>query len=238
MSLLEARQISTGYGVAQALWDVDVEVEEGETVALVGSNGAGKTTLLRVLSGILPAWSGQVHLDGTDLTRAEPDECVQRGISHVPEGRQLFAGMTVEENLRMGAYARRDGPKAVQKDLDWVYSLFPEVAERRRQLAGTLSGGQQQMVAIGRGLMAAPRLLLIDELSLGLAPVIVDRLIDGLKQVREEKRLGMLVVEQDIEVALTLAARGYVLETGRVVRQGARDELLGDESIREAYLGI
>jgi branched-chain amino acid transport system ATP-binding protein len=229
--------LDAGYGDVQILWSVSLAVASGEAVALIGSNGAGKTTLLRALSGTVPTRGGRVLFKGQDITGLSPDRRVALGLAHVPEGRQVFNGMTVRENLMMGAYTRRDGRAEVQADLGRVLGLFPVLAERRDQLAGTLSGGEQQMVAIGRGLMGRPELLLIDELSLGLAPVVVERLAEA---VREVHRAGttILLVEQDVQTALEMAARGYVIANGRVAMQGASAELLRSPEIREAYLGI
>lgn len=229
---------STGYGIAQALWDVSLDLYPQEIVALIGSNGAGKTTVLRVLSGVLPLWSGEFKLHGETIKGYTAPELVHKGICHVPEGRQLFYGMSVEENLRMGAFALKKSRAEINKSLEWVYNLFPEIAKRRNQLAGTLSGGEQQMVAIGRGLMGNPSLLLIDELSLGLAPVIVDRIYEALQSIYRQQEITILIVEQDMELALSVASRVYVLENGRLVESGTSEELMENEAIREAYLGL
>jgi len=236
-ALLAVEGLDAGYGDVQILWGVSLAVASGEAVALIGSNGAGKTTLLRALSGTVPTRGGRVRFKGQDITGLSPDRRVALGLAHVPEGRQVFNGMTVRENLMMGAYTRRDGRAEVQADLGRVLGLFPVLAERRDQLAGTLSGGEQQMVAIGRGLMGRPELLFIDELSLGLAPVVVERLVEA---VREVHRAGttILLVEQDVQTALEMAARGYVIANGRVAMQGASADLLRSPEIREAYLGI
>jgi branched-chain amino acid transport system ATP-binding protein len=238
-ALLEVEALSVAYGAVEVLWDVSLAVQPGEVVALIGANGAGKTTLLRAISGAVPARQGRVRLRGEDLTGAPPDARVRRGLAHVPEGRQLFAGMTVRENVRMGAYGRADrGDRAaLDGDLARVFALFPVLAERRDQLAGTLSGGEQQMCAIARGLMTRPALLLIDELSLGLAPVVVDRLIEALRAVHEAGTT-LLLVEQDVLTALELASRGYVIANGRVVLEGASGELRETDLVREAYLGL
>ncbi|CEP69221.1 ABC transporter-like [Moorella glycerini] len=229
---------STGYGIAQALWDVSLELYPQEIVALIGSNGAGKTTVLRVLSGVLPLWSGEFKLHGETIKGYTAPELVHRGICHVPEGRQLFSGLSVEENLRMGAFALKSSRAEVKNNLEWIYNLFPEIAKRRNQLAGTLSGGEQQMVAIGRGLMGNPSLLLIDELSLGLAPVIVDRIYETLQKIYREQGITILIVEQDMELALSVAGRAYVLENGRISVSGSSKDLLNNDAIREAYLGV
>ena len=235
-TLLEVRDMCSGYGQVQVLWDVSLEVRQGEVVALIGANGAGKTTLLYTLSQLVKPRSGSVRFAGRDLTRARPEEVVGAGIVHVPQGRRLFAGLTVKENLLQGVYLRRDGAQ-IEEDLEWVFGLLPRLKERANQLAGRLSGGEQQMCAIGRGLMSRPRLLLIDELSLGLAPLVVDNLLDLISQINR-KGTTVLLVEQDVQVALEHAHRGYVLETGRIVQTSPAAELLEDPRIRQAYLGL
>jgi len=236
-ALLAVSGIQAGYRGVQVIWDVTLEIGRGEVVALVGSNGAGKTTLLRTLSGVLPIWSGSVSFEGCSLVGKPSHVFVAAGIAHVPEGRRLFAGLTVEANLRLGAFIRKSGPD-VEHDLARIYVLFPELKERRHQLAGTLSGGQQQMVAIGRGLMGRPKLLMIDELSLGLAPVVVDRLINSIKDIKSEGEVSILLVDQDVQVAFSLADRGYVMEMGREVLQGPAGELANNPKIKESYLGL
>lgn len=228
--------LHAGYGDVPVLWGVDLEVERGEIACLVGSNGAGKTTLLRALSGLVPSNGGSIVFEGQDLTGAEPERVLAAGIAHVPEGRRLFSAMSVRDNLLMGAYLRRDGADAVGRDLERMYELFPILRERQAQDAGTLSGGEQQMCAVARGLMSAPRMLVIDELSLGLAPAVVDQLCDALRRLNEEG-LTLLVVEQDVATALELARRAFVLDTGRVTRSGSSETLRNDPAIREAYLG-
>jgi branched-chain amino acid transport system ATP-binding protein len=233
--LLRVEALEAAYGSVRALRGVDLEVRAGELVALVGSNGAGKSTLLRTLSGVHPALAGRVLYRGADVTRAPVHERVAGGIILVPEGRQVFGILTVEDNLRLGAHTR---PRQEMDDgLDRVFRLFPVLAERRRQRAGTLSGGEQQMLAIGRGLMGRPTLLLLDEPSMGLAP----RLVAALFEVIVSLRAGgvtMLLVEQNAHAALSIADRGYVLETGRITLEGPGRELLGAEAVRAAYLGI
>lgn len=231
--VLEIGGLEAGYGAVPVLYGIDICVREGEIVCLVGSNGAGKTTLLRAISRIIPA-RGTLRFNNEDLLPLTPEAAFDKGLVQVPEGRQLFGGMTVEENLFMGAYRRRD--KAVTQSFERVYALFPILKERRRQLAGNMSGGEQQMCAMARALMANPRLLLIDEMSLGLAPVIVDQLLVVLKEIRA---LGVtvLLVEQDVFAAFDVADRAYVMETGRIVREGLVAELADDQSVREAYLG-
>ncbi len=236
-NLLEVADLAAAYGDVQVLWNIDLAVEKGEIVALIGSNGAGKTTLLRVLSGLLAPRRGHVRLDGEDVTGRSAPELVARGIVHVPEGRRLFSGLSVYDNLLLGAFQRRDGRDNIRKDLDHVYALFPRLKERASQDATTLSGGEQQMCAIARGLMAAPRLLLIDELSLGLAPNIVDELVETLKRVNQEG-VALLVVEQDVQTALDLAHRAYVVDQGRTGIGGSTADLAHDPAIRAAYLGI
>ncbi len=234
--MLRVRNLGAGYGDVQVLWDIDLDVAEGEAVALVGSNGAGKTTLLRTLAGLLKPRTGSVIFHDEDINSLTTPERVARGLALVPEGRQLFQGMTVHENLKMGAFARRETAQIAQ-DLERVYAYFPELADRRKQLAGTMSGGEQQMCAVGRGLMSAPKLLLIDELSLGLAPVVVDRLVVAIRDIIKTG-LTVVVVEQDINTAFDIAARGYVLETGRIVQQGSGAELLADPRVKAAYIGL
>ena len=230
--MLQVEKLSAGYGPVQVLWDVDLEVGEREIVALVGSNGAGKTTLLRAISGLIQPSGGEVRFEDRPLRGLRPEQIVARGIAHVPEGRHLFQGLTVRENLMAGAYVRRDGA-----ELDEVVELFPRLGERMSQVAGSLSGGEQQMCAIARGLMSRPKLLMIDELSLGLAPKLVDQIIERLEVVAEGGT-ALLVVEQDVDAALRIAARGYVLETGRMAASGSSAELSEDPRVREAYLGV
>lgn len=234
--MLRIRNLHAGYGDVPVLWGVDLEVERGEITCLVGSNGAGKTTLLRALSGLLPPTSGSIVFDGQDLAGAAPERVLEAGIAHVPEGRRLFSAMSVRDNLLMGAYLRRVGADAIGRDLERMYRLFPILRERQTQDAGTLSGGEQQMCAVARGLMSAPRMLVIDELSLGLAPAVVDELCDGLRRLNREG-LTLLVVEQDVGIALELAQRAFVLDTGRVTHSGSSEALHNDPAIREAYLG-
>ena len=235
-AFLKVDALSAGYGDVQVLWDIAFEVAAGEIVCIVGSNGAGKTTLLRTISGIVRATGGAVTLAGEDLTNIGPDRVLGAGIAHVPEGRRLFKGLSVRDNLLLGAYLRTDKP-AIRHDLDHVLELFPVLRERLAQDATTLSGGEQQMCAIGRGIMARPRLLMIDELSLGLAPHLVDRLGDALKAINAEGP-AILLVEQDVMTALELAGRGIIIETGRVAGHGASRDLVNDPAIRKAYLGV
>jgi branched-chain amino acid transport system ATP-binding protein len=235
-TLLRLDGIEVGYGALTAVREVSLEVHAGETVALIGSNGAGKTTTLKAITGLLPLRRGAVTLDGERLDGLSPARVVGRGIAHVPEGRQLFPTMTVRENLELGAA----GPAARAKradTLEWVFRLFPRLAERTRQLAGTLSGGEQQMCAIGRGLMARPRLLMLDEPSLGLAPVVVKQIFEVLAQINRDGTT-ILLVEQNVARALGLAHRGYVLENGRIALSGLRDALFASGHIKQAYLGL
>ena len=233
--LLSVRHLSAGYGEMNVLQDVAIDVHAAEIVAMVGSNGAGKTTLLRALSQLI-AWQGEIRFDGHSLQGLGANEVFDLGMVQVPEGRQLFDRMTVEENLLMGAYRLHD-KGAIKDALARNYALFPVLAERRKQLAGSMSGGEQQMCAMARALMAAPRLMMIDEMSLGLAPVIVDLLLDVLTQIRQEG-VTVLLVEQDVFSALHVADRGYVMETGRIVREGSARQLSDDPEVQRAYLGV
>ncbi len=234
--MLKVSNVNAGYGEIQVLWDVSLLVNSGEIVSLIGSNGAGKSTLLGVISGLIRPRKGAVFFKGEDITGCSPESIVKMGISHIPQGRRLFAGMTVKENLMMGAYCRKNR-KQVMEDLDFVYTLFPRLKEREKQLAGKLSGGEQQMCALGRALMSAPELLLIDELSLGLAPVVVDSLIKALHEINRKGTM-ILLVEQDVQIAFENSERAYVMETGRIVMEGKARDLLSNEYIRKAYLGI
>ncbi len=234
--MLEIRDLDAGYGEAQVLWDVALDVRAGEIVAILGANGAGKSTLLAAITGLVRARRGRIAFEGEDVTRWSPERIVARGIGHVPQGRRLFGGLSVLDNLLMGAFHRSDG-NGVREDLERVFTLFPRLAERRRQLAGKLSGGEQQMCAIGRGLMGRPKLLLVDELSLGLAPIIVEQLLEVLASLRKHD-VTLLVVEQDVQVALETADRAYVLETGRVALSGSAAEIAADPHVKTAYLGL
>jgi len=234
--VLRVEDIHVSYGPVAALWGVGLEVRAGEIVALVGANGAGKTTTLKTVSGVLRPTQGRILLDGEPLDRARTTEIVERGVIHVPEGRKLFPEMTVRDNLLLGAFARQARPRQRQR-LEEVFALFPRLRERERQWAGTLSGGEQQMVAIGRGLMAGPRLLMLDEPSLGLAPIMVEEMFRVIAEIHRAG-VAVLLVEQNTEHALSIATRGYVLESGRVVLEGTGAELLANERVREAYLGL
>jgi branched-chain amino acid transport system ATP-binding protein len=234
--LLALSGVRASYGDIPALFDLSLEVRAGEIVTLIGANGAGKTTTLRVISGALRPTGGTVRFDGHDIGGLPAHVIPERGISHVPEGRQLFPFMTVEENLGLGAYNRRSRPRASQT-LAEMLELFPKLKERRRQLAGTLSGGEQQMVAIARGLMAAPRLLLLDEPSLGLSPKVTEEVFVRIQEIGK-RDVTVLIVEQNVVDGLSISDRGYVVENGRVVMQGVAQELLRDDKVRAAYLGL
>lgn len=234
--LLEIKGIDVGYGDIQVLWGIDMCIEENQIVALVGSNGAGKSTLLKSVSGLLRPYRGQILFRGQDITSASSNEIVHQGIIHVPEGRRLFPQMTVEENLLMGAF-RRKQHKDPRQQLQAVYDTFPRLDERRSQQAGSLSGGEQQMCAVARGLMGDPQLLIIDEMSLGLAPLIVDDLIDIAKEINQQGT-AVLLVEQDVQLALDNAHYGYVMTTGRVVMEGPARQLLENSEIKEVFLGM
>ena len=234
--LLTVKGVHAGYGDVPVLWGIDAAIERGEIACLIGSNGAGKTTLMRTISGLVRATAGSIIFEGKELAAAEPDAILAAGIAHVPEGRRLFSAMSIRDNLLMGAYLRRDGPAAIAADLEKMFAMFPILAQRQAQDAGTLSGGEQQMCAIARGLMGAPKMLLIDELSLGLAPAIVDQLCDALRALNREG-LTLLVVEQDVATALELAQHAFVMDTGRITRSGESAVLANDPAIREAYLG-
>ncbi len=234
--MLAVTDLVAGYGRAQVLREVSLTVADGEIVALLGPNGAGKTTLVNAVSGIRPPWSGRVVLDGHDLTTTKPHLISERGVAVVPEGRRIFPEMNVGDNLDIGAYNRRARPGR-DENLERVLEIFPRLAERRKQLAGSLSGGEQQMLAIGRALMSDPSLLLLDEPSLGLAPIIVESIFEILRRLNAAG-LAILLVEQNAVEALNLASRGYVLEEGRIVHEGASADLLADERLQRAYLGL
>jgi branched-chain amino acid transport system ATP-binding protein len=234
-TLLAVSGLSAGYGSAPVLFGLDLAVSAGEIVALVGSNGAGKTTLLRAVSRVIAA-RGSIRFAGRDLLPLSPEEVFTLGLVQVPEGRQLFQRMSVEENLQMGAFRRRDR-SAVARSFERVYQLFPILADRRRQMAGSLSGGEQQICALARALMAEPKLLMVDEMSLGLAPVIVDQLLEVLSDIRRSG-VTVLIIEQDVFAAFSIADRAYVMETGHIVREGPVKELESDPELRRAYLGM
>ncbi len=233
--MLAIEKLQVAYGKVQALWDVTLEVPDGEIVSLVGANGAGKTTLLKTVSGLLRRQSGSITYDGKHIEEASPPEIVKQGVVHVPEGRKLFPEMTVIDNLLMGAYSIPQSGRP--QKLEWVFGVFPVLKDRQKQISGTLSGGEQQMVAIGRGLMAGPKLLMLDEPSLGLAPLLIEEVF---RVITEINRLGVtvLLVEQNTQHALTLAHKGYVMELGKIALSGSGSELLANSNIRKAYLGL
>jgi branched-chain amino acid transport system ATP-binding protein len=236
MKLLEIVDLNVAYGDAQALWDISLAVNKGESVTIIGPNGAGKTTLVNAVAGIIPARAGQIMLAGHDLTQSLPHEVCSRGIAIVPEGRRLFPQMSVRDNLDMGSYTPAARPHH-DATLAQVFTSFPRLEERSRQLAGTLSGGEQQMLAIGRALMASPKLLLLDEPSLGLAPIIVDNIFEILAEINKSG-VSILMVEQSVTKALQFAGRGYVLEQGRILQEGPSANLMQDEHVKQAYLGL
>ena len=235
MAILEVENVHTYYGHIHALKGVSVHVDKGEIVTLIGANGAGKSTTLKTISGLLKPRQGRIELEGEDLTRYRPHEIVAKGVVQVPEGRRVFGRLTVVENLEMGAFALND-PRQIQSNLEKVLKLFPRLDERRKQLAGTLSGGEQQMLATGRALMASPRVLLLDEPSMGLAPVLVDSIFDTIRQLHAAGTT-ILLVEQNARIALQIATRGYVLQTGVVVLEDTAENLRRNEMVRKAYLG-
>ncbi|MBV9017626.1 MAG: ABC transporter ATP-binding protein [Alphaproteobacteria bacterium] len=235
--MLEIADLSVSYGGLAALRGVSLAVGDGQFVAIVGPNGAGKTTLFKAISGTVAPDGGSIGFEGRDLLAVPPHERAHLGIAHVPEGRQVFASLTVLENLEMGAYSTR-GRNEWQRNIERIFALFPVLAERRRQLAGTLSGGEQQMLAIGRGIASAPRLLLLDEPSMGLAPAIADLIFDRIAALHQEDKVTLLLVEQRVAEALESCDYGYVLETGRVVLEGPRRTLMADDRVRQAYLGM
>lgn len=236
MTLLQLENVVLSYGKIEALHGLSLAVAEGEVVALIGANGAGKTSTMRAISGVRGLSSGRIVFDGEDVTRLRADQRMRRGLCLAPEGRGIFPGMSVNENLDMGAYTRKDRA-GIAEDFERVFGLFPRLLERRKQIAGTMSGGEQQMLAIGRALMSRPRLLLLDEPSMGLAPMLIQQIFSIISEINQQGTT-VLVVEQNAKQALSLAHRAYVLETGSIVKSGSGDELLGDPSIREAYLGV
>ena len=236
MALLELQGVDTYYGRVQALHQISMTIDEGEIVTLIGSNGAGKTTTLRTISGLTHPAKGHVRLRGKEISALSPDRIVTLGIGHAPEGRRIFHRMTVRDNLFLGAYSRNDGP-AIRADQERVFELFPRLRERRQQIGGTLSGGEQQMLAIGRAMMSRPKLLLLDEPSLGLAPILVDTIFQVIRDINKQGTT-ILLIEQNAAKALQVANRGYVLETGRVVKEGTAKALLESPDVQRAYLGI
>lgn len=231
--MLEIKDLNVSYGAVHAIHGVSLKVNDGEIVSLIGANGAGKTTILRTISGLEKADSGTITFDGTDLRKTEPSKIISLKLAHVPEGRHIFPEMTVEENLEMGAYA---DPAGMEENMKDVYDRFPRLLERRRQLAGTLSGGEQQMLAVGRALMAKPKMILMDEPSMGLSPLLVKEIFSIIKEVNK-KGITILLVEQNAKMALSISDRAYVLETGKISIEGPAQELMNDERVKKAYLG-
>jgi len=235
MALLEVKDLSVYYGVIQALKGISFEVNEGEVIALIGANGAGKTTILHAVSGLLSPKAGSINFEGYDLTKTPAHEIVSMGMSHVPEGRRVFSQLTVFENLKLGAFTRKDSDE-IEETLQSVYQRFPRLEERKKQYAGTLSGGEQQMLAMGRALMSRPKIILMDEPSMGLSPIMVTQIFEIIKSI-SASGTTVLLVEQNARKALSIADRGYVLETGNIVLEGRAGELLDDDTIKKAYLG-
>lgn len=235
MAMLTINNLDVYYGVIQAIKNISFEVNEGEVIALIGANGAGKTTILHTITGLVTAKSGSVIFEGNDLTKIPAHKIVSLGMAHVPEGRRIFAELTVLENLKMGAYTRTD-KKEIADTIEKIYRRFPRLEERKNQIAGTLSGGEQQMLAMGRALMSQPRIILMDEPSMGLSPIFVSEIFDIIKEI-SQSGTTVLLVEQNAKKALSIANRAYVLETGKIVLEGEADKLMNDESVKKAYLG-
>ncbi len=236
VKVLKIKDVKVAYGKMNVLWNINIEVRSMETVALIGANGAGKTSLINTISGMVNSKGGDLLFKNKSITSMRADERVALGIIQVPEGRKLFPGMTVSENLLAGSFLRHD--KDIMNDFNWILDMFPELKTKQNQLAGSLSGGEQQMVAIGRALMGAPKLLLIDEFSLGLAPVVVDRLVRSIAEIRERSPISILLVEQDVPLGLSLSDRAYVLENGHIVMSGPSCELINNKRIEESFLGL
>lgn len=234
--MLELKNVNVSYGAIHAIHDVSLTVNDGEIVSLIGANGAGKTTILHTITGLKKSSSGSIIYDGHDLTKTEPSKIITLGMAHVPEGRHIFPAMTVAENLEMGAYIRND-KEEIQKSIKEVFERFPRLKERRKQLAGTLSGGEQQMLAVGRALMSNPKIILMDEPSMGLSPLLVKEIFQIIQEVHKQG-ITVLLVEQNAKMALSIADRAYVLETGNIAMSGDAKELLNDEKVKKAYLGL
>lgn len=235
MAMLEIKDLCVNYGVIKALKGISFEVNEGEVIALIGANGAGKTTTLHTLTGLLSAKSGSIVLDGKDITKTPAHKIVKMGIAHVPEGRRIFQNLSVLDNIRLGAFIRKD-KDGIAEDIEMVYKLFPRLEERKSQIAGTLSGGEQQMLAMGRALMSKPRIVVMDEPSMGLSPILVSEIFDIIESIRKQGTT-VLLVEQNAKKALSISDRAYVLETGKIVLSGKASDLINDESVKKAYLG-
>lgn len=235
MSMLEVKDLVVSYGAIKALKGISFKVEQGEVITLIGSNGAGKTTTLHSISNLIKKESGSILFEGEDITNVSADKIVSRGLIQVPEGRRVFANMSVKENIEMGAYLRKD-KEEIKKDMEWCYELFPRLKERLAQMAGTLSGGEQQMLAMARALMSKPRLLLLDEPSMGLAPILVDEIFNIVQKI-SAGGTTILLVEQNAFKALSIANRAYILETGSIAKEGIASELANDDAVRKAYLG-
>ncbi len=235
MAMLEVKDLEVYYGMIQAIKGISFTVNEGEVIALIGANGAGKTTILQTITGMIPAKRGTILFDGVDITKVPGHKIVPMGMAHVPEGRRVFSQLSVLDNLRLGAYSRKD-KNEIEETLEMVYHRFPRLKERRKQIAGTLSGGEQQMLAMGRALMSKPRIILMDEPSMGLSPIFVSEIFDIVREI-SESGTTVLLVEQNAKKALAIADRAYVLETGNIVLEGEADVLLNDESVKKAYLG-
>lgn len=235
MAVLEVKNLEVYYGVIQAIKGISFEVNQGEIIALIGANGAGKTTTLQTVTGLIPAKNGQILYEGKDITRIPSHKLVSMGIAHVPEGRRVFAELTVLQNLKLGAYTRKDKAE-IEETLKSIYKRFPRLEERKNQMAGTLSGGEQQMLAMGRALMSHPKLIVMDEPSMGLSPIYVNEIFDIIQEINKSGTT-VLLVEQNAKKALSIADRGYVLETGKIILEGKADELLNNEAVQKAYLG-
>lgn len=235
MAMLEIKDLCVNYGVIKALKGITFEVNEGEVIALIGANGAGKTTTLHTITGLLSAKSGSIILDGKDITKTAAHKIVKMGIAHVPEGRRIFQNLTVLDNIRLGAFTRKD-KDSIAQDIEKIYKLFPRLEERKTQIAGTLSGGEQQMLAMGRALMSKPRIVVMDEPSMGLSPILVSEIFNIIESIRKQGTT-VLLVEQNAKKALSISDRAYVLETGKIVLSGKASDLINDESVKKAYLG-
>ncbi|ACV40069.1 ABC transporter ATP-binding protein [Leptotrichia buccalis] len=236
MNILNVNDLNVYYGGIHAIKNISFHIKKGEIVSLIGANGAGKTSTLHAISGLVPIKSGEISLNGENVTNIDAHKLVSRGMAHVPEGRRIFTELTVLENLEMGAFTRNDAEQ-IKKDMEHMFSLFPRLAERKKQLAGTMSGGEQQMLAMARALMSSPSLLLLDEPSMGLAPLLVQEIFNIIERINKEENVTILLVEQNANMALSIADRGYVLETGKIILEGTGKELLTNPDIKKAYLG-